>query len=132
MKPITDKERLTFLEFIFYRRSLYSKLGWVFGISLLSSLVFISLPKELSIDYEAMMLKSGKFLTYVTAFFVGKYFDSFSLVVVISKLLVLWLCFYYELQLKRAGKTKVFIKNNIFGWNNQVTNTVKPLDDEQD
>lgn len=124
MDQLSKKERLTIIEFIFYRRSIYSKLGWVFGLSLLSGLIFISLPPELSINYKRMIQKIGILPTYLVAYFVGKYFDTFSVISVVTKFLVLWLCFYYELQLKRAGKTKVFIINKIFGWGNNVSNNI--------
>lgn len=130
MKQLTEKERLLIIEFLTRRKSIYSLLGWVFGLSLLSSLVVITLPKELTPNYAQMIQDYGMFITYVIAFFIGSYFSSISLIVIGVKLFALWLCFHFEAKLKAAGKSGLTVKNLIIGWGNSVNNNITSKDEK--
>jgi hypothetical protein len=131
MKPLTEKERLTIIEYFFKRKSLYSVVGWLFSLSLLSSLVVIKLPIELTPNYTELAKEYGKPITYLIAYFIGKYFDTVSVLIIVTKIFVIWMCFYFEKKLKAAGKSGLTIKNLIVGWGNTVNNNVTNTKDDE-
>jgi len=131
MRLFTEKERLTIIEYFLKRKSIYSVVGWLFALSLLSSLVVISLPKELTPNYTELAEAYGKLITYVIAYFIGKYFDTISVFIIVTKFLVIWMCFHYEAKLKAAGKSGLTIKNIIVGWGNTVNNNVTNSEDDE-
>ena len=131
MSPLTETERLTIIEYFFKRKSLYSAVGRLFALSLLSSLVFIALPKELNPNYTELAKDYGKLISYVIAYFIGKYFEPISGVIIVTKFLVLWMCFHYEAKLKAAGKSGLTISNIIVGWRNMVNNNVNNTKDDE-
>lgn len=131
MLPITEKERLKITDFFFKRKSLYSVIGWIFSLSLLSNLAVITLPEVLNPDYPALKEEYGSLFTIGVAYFVGKIFGVISAFVVFSKIIVIWMCFHYEAKLKAAGKSGLTIKNIIVGFRNTVTNNITITKDDE-
>ena len=120
MTILTKDERKTIINFLFKRRNLYTWIGRIFALALLAELASLTLPDELIPDYNQLIIDYGRFITYLIAFIIGKYFGGYTIIFIIIKLLVLWLCFHYNYKLEKQGKDYVFIKN----WNIGISNTI--------
>lgn len=105
--------------------------GWIFAVSLLSSLALIAFPEELAPNYTEIAKEYGKPIAYLVAYFIGKYFSTEAIIVLITKVVILWMCFHFESKLKLAGKSGLTIKNTIFGWGNTVNNNVSNTKDDE-
>jgi hypothetical protein len=130
MNKLTEYERKTIVNFFFKRTNLYTWVGRVFAIALLTELAALTLPPELAPDYPQWIIDYGRFRTYVAAFFIGKYFGGQWFISLGVKFIVLWLCMHYNFKLQNVGKDSVIIKNWIFGFNNKIENNIKSTKDD--
>lgn len=130
MNRLTEYERKTIINFFFKRTNLYTWVGRVFAIALLTELAALTLPPELAPDYPQWIIDYGRIPTYVAAFFIGKYFGGQWIVSLVVKFIVLWLCMHYNFKLQNIGKDSVIIKNWIFGFNNKIENHIKSNKDD--
>jgi hypothetical protein len=121
---LTEYERKTIVNFFFKRTNLYTWVGRVFAMALLTELAALTLPPELAPDYPQWIIDYGRIPTYVAAFFIGKYFGGQWIVSLVVKFIVLWLCMHYNFKLQNIGKDNITIKNFNFGWGNSNTNTI--------
>ena len=125
MSRLSEYERKMIINFFFKRTNLYTWVGRIFAIALLTELAALTLPPELAPDYLQWIIDYGRFPTYVAAFFIGKYFGGQWILSLLLKFLVIWLCMHYNFKLQKSDKDYVIIKNWIFGFNNKIKNNVK-------
>lgn len=124
MKSLTKYERKTIVNFFFKRTNLYTWVGRIFAIALLTELASLTLPPELAPNYAQWIIDYGRFPTYVAAFFIGKYFGGQWFISLIIKFIVLWLCMRYNFKLQNLGKDNINIRNLNIGFKNSNTNTI--------
>lgn len=132
MTALNKDERKTIINFFFKRTNLYTWIGRIFAIALITELAALTLPKELTPDYSQLIIEHGLFLTYVIAFFLGKYFGGYAIISLIIKVLVLWMCLHYNYKLENQGKDYVLIKNWNFGFKNSIITNINIDKDEKE
>ena len=123
MAFLSETNKDTIIRFFFKRTNLYSWVGRIFAVALLTELSALPLPVELCPDYKYIIAKHGYFNALLTAFFIAKYFSGAWIVSLFIKTVILRWCFIFNLKLERKGQDYVLIKSwNIGIGNKNVTN----------
>ena len=123
MTWITKENKDKIINFLFKRTNLYTWVGRIFAIGIVTELSANLLPSVLEPNYSEIAKEYGYFCAVVLAFFIAKYFAGIWAISLLIKLTVLYMCFRFNLKLQLDNKDYVFIKSWNFGiGNSNVTN----------
>lgn len=132
MTLLSETDRSTIIKFFFKRTNLYTWVGRIFAISLITELGAFILPEALTPNYDLLLEEKGYLYSIITAFFIGKYFGGYWIYSLIIKLFVLITCFYFNYKLQKKDKDYLIIKSWNFGINNSTTVNIKHNPKEND